>query len=203
MKILITGGSGFVGSNLSKYLLSKKHKITAIGRSDHQSDVQHESYQYISADTTQPGKWQNELEAQDAVVNLTGTTIFKRWTASYKKQIYDSRILTTRNLVASLPEGKNIIFCSTSGAGYYGNRGEDILKEDEKPGNDFLAEVSVDWEKEASLAADYLALGPEETGRTVVRADPDRVLEVPVDDPWILADLDRPADYARMIAALR
>ena len=154
MKILITGGSGFVGSNLSKYLLSKGHKITAIGRSDHQSDVQHESYQYISADTTQPGKWQNELEAQDAVVNLTGTTIFKRWTASYKKQIYDSRILTTRNLVASLPEGKNIIFCSTSGAGYYGNRGEDILKEDEKPGNDFLAEVSVDWEKEAFLAAD-------------------------------------------------
>ena len=154
MKILITGGSGFVGSNLSKYLLSKGNKITAIGRSAHQSHVSHESYQYVSADTTQPGNWQNELEAQDAVVNLTGMTIFKRWTTSYKKQIYDSRILTTRNLVESLPAGKNLTFCSTSGAGYYGNRGDDILKEDDKPGDDFLAGVSVDWEKEALQAAD-------------------------------------------------
>ncbi|UCD79085.1 MAG: TIGR01777 family oxidoreductase [Desulfobacterales bacterium] len=154
MKILITGGSGFVGSNLADYLLDRGHRIIATGRSAGQNRIRHESYRYISADTTQPGKWQTELEDVDAVVNLAGTTIFKRWTAGYKKQIYDSRILTTRNIVAALPTGANITLCSASGAGFYGDRGDDILKEDEKPGNDFLAGVSVDWEKEAMQAAD-------------------------------------------------
>jgi uncharacterized protein (TIGR01777 family) len=154
MQTLITGGSGFVGSNLADYLLDQGHQVTAIGRSANQSRIQHANYRYISADTTQPGDWQKELQNQDAVVNLAGTTIFKRWTESYKQQIYDSRVLTTRNVVSSLPAGQGITFCSASGAGYYGNRGDDILKENEKPGDDFLANLSVAWEKEAFKAAD-------------------------------------------------
>jgi uncharacterized protein (TIGR01777 family) len=154
MKIIITGGSGFVGIHLSNYLLNAGHRVTALGRSADHHRIRHKSYNYVSADTTRPGDWQKEFEAADAVVNLAGTTIFKRWTASYKKQIYESRILTTRNVVASLPPGKNITFCSASGAGYYGSRGDDLLKEDEEPGADFLAGVSVDWEKEALQAAD-------------------------------------------------
>mgnify|MGYP001815519691 FL=1 len=67
--------------------------------------------------------------------------------------IYNSRILTTRHVVAALPEGRSVTLCSASGAGYYGNRGEDILKEDERVGHDFLAGVSKDWEKEAQNAA--------------------------------------------------
>ncbi len=153
MKILITGGSGFIGSNLSEYLLSRGHKVSAVGRSADQHRVFHEDYRYIAADTTRPGRWQKELEEAEAVVNLTGATIFKRWTANYKKQIYDSRILTTRHVVAALPEGRAVTLCSASGAGYYGNRGDDILKEDEGLGQDFLAGVSRDWEKEALQAA--------------------------------------------------
>jgi len=154
MKIIITGGSGFVGSHLSDYLLNGGHRVTALGRSVDYHRMHHRNYKYISADTTRTGDWQKELEDADAVVNLAGTTIFKRWTTSYKKHIYESRILTTRNVVASLPRGKNITLCSASGAGYYGSRGDDLLKEDEKPGDDFLAGVSVDWEKEALQAAD-------------------------------------------------
>ena len=153
MKILITGGSGFIGSNLSKYLLSGGHKVTAIGRSADRQRIRHENYRYIAADTTRPGKWQKEAEETEAAVNLTGVTIFKRWTASYKELIYNSRILTIRHLVAALPEGRSVTLCSASGAGYYGNRGDDILKEDESVGHDFLAGVSKDWEKEAQQAA--------------------------------------------------
>ena len=153
MKILITGGSGFIGSNLSEYLLSRGHKVSAVGRSSDQHRIRHEDYRYIAADTTRPGNWQKEVEEAEAAVNLAGATIFKRWTASYKKIIYDSRILTTRHVVAALPEGRNITLCSASGAGYYGNRGDDVLKEDEGVGRDFLAGVSRDWEKEALQAA--------------------------------------------------
>ena len=154
MKILVTGGSGFIGSNLSEYLLGRGHKVLAVGRSADRHRIRHGDYRYISADTTRPGSWQKEIEDAEAVVNLTGTSIFKRWTKENKKQIYDSRILTTRHVVEALPSDRKITLCSASGAGYYGSRGDDILKEDESVGHDFLAGISRDWENEARLAAE-------------------------------------------------
>ena len=153
MKILITGGSGFVGSNLAKLLLLRGHQVIAIGRSEPQHRFDRENYHFVAADTTREGLWQRELADADAVVNLAGATIFKRWTEKYKKKIYDSRVLTTRNVVEALPSGTKLTLCSASGAGYYGSRGDDILKEDERPGHDFLAGVSIDWEKEALRAS--------------------------------------------------
>ena len=152
MKILITGGLGFIGSNLSDYLLEKGHAVIAVGRAATQNRINSNRYQYISADTTQPGDWQHALSDVDGVVNLAGKSIFKRWSESHKKAIYNSRILTTRNVVQALPAGQAVTLCSASGAGYYGNRGNALLKEDEKPGDDFLASVSVDWEAEALKA---------------------------------------------------
>ena len=152
MKVFITGGLGFVGSHLSTFLLNCGHHVTAVGRPSQQHLITHENYQYLSADTTQSGLWQEDLNRVDAVGNLVGKSIFKRWSKNYKKQIYDSRILSTRNVVSALPAGKCITLCSASGAGYYGNRADDVLNEDEPPGDDFLARLCIDWEKEALQA---------------------------------------------------
>ena len=154
MKILITGGTGFVGSNLAKVLVRAGHQVVAVGRSEPQPQLDQDSYRFVAADTTRSGPWQKELTDADAVVNLAGATIFRRWTRKYKKQIYDSRILTTRHVVDALPSDANVVLCSASGSGYYGSRGDAVLKEDERAGSDFLARVSIDWEKEALLASD-------------------------------------------------
>jgi uncharacterized protein len=108
MKVFITGASGFIGSNLTDYLLGKGHQVMAIGRSKSPNRVSQKNYRYISADTTQSGEWQNAIAGASAVVNLAGASIFKRWSEGYKRQIYDSRILTTRNAVAAIGKDKPV-----------------------------------------------------------------------------------------------
>jgi uncharacterized protein (TIGR01777 family) len=103
----------------------------------------------IRADTTQPGPWQQAAAEADWIVNLAGRTIFHRWSEAYKQQIRDSRILTTRNLVAALPGHRPVVLISTSAVGYYGDGADALLAETAPAGNDFLARLSVDWEQAA------------------------------------------------------
>lgn len=153
MKILVTGGLGFVGSYLTGRFLEEGHSVTALDRAPH-AGLSHPGFSYLAADTSAPGPWQDAVAGHDAIVNLAGATIFKRWNDAYKKAIWDSRILTTRNLAQAIPEGSGITLISTSAAGYYGFRGDEECSEDTPPGDDFLAMVCVGWEKEAKKAAD-------------------------------------------------
>jgi uncharacterized protein len=151
MKILITGGTGFVGSYLTRQLLQDGHEVTVIGRSSVPA-VSSGGFHAISADTTQKGSWQHALKDVDAVINLAGMSIFQRWTRAYKQQIYDSRILTTRHVVEGMTGERPQILISTSAVGYYGSRGDDILTEAEPCGRDFLSRLGKDWEHEAFAA---------------------------------------------------
>lgn len=154
MNVLITGGLGFIGTQLAIRLLERGNTVTIVDHAPQPKAFTPKEANYISADTTVGGKWQDELGRQDAVINLAGASIFSRWSKKRKKLIYDSRILTTRHVVEAIPKDKETILCSTSAVGYYGFRGDEELAEGESPGDDFLARVCVDWEAEAARAAD-------------------------------------------------
>ena len=149
MHVFVTGGLGFVGRRLSEALLEAGHTVTASGRTSDPEMIVHPGFDYVAADTTEPGPWQDRVKQADAVVNLAGVSIFGLWTEGRKKDMAESRILTTRNLAEALADGKAGVLCSASAVGYYGSRGEDTLTEAEPPGEDFLARLAVDWEKEA------------------------------------------------------
>lgn len=149
MEIVVTGGLGFVGSHLTQALLDAGHGVTVIGLRARQNLFSHENFQYVSADLTRPGPWQEVLTGAEVVVNLAGKSIFRRWTQSFKRQIFDSRILTTRNVVDALPCESSVTLCSTSAVGYYGDRAEERLTEEAGAGSGFLAEVARAWEAAA------------------------------------------------------
>ena len=152
MKILITGGTGFVGAALTARLLELGHETTILGSSSQCRLPPHPHLNYISADTSKAGEWQLAVADHEAFINLAGRSVFNLWTASYKEKIYNSRVLTTRHLVEAIPSHTNTILLSTSAAGYYGDGGEHEKRETADHGTDFLATVCRDWENEALRA---------------------------------------------------
>jgi uncharacterized protein (TIGR01777 family) len=154
MKVLITGGLGFVGTQLSILLVHKGHQVTIVDHSPEPHEHTPAEVQYVPGDTTVQGPWQEDVAAQDAVINLAGASIFNRWNDKTKKLIYDTRVFTTRNVVEAMPETRETVLCSTSAVGYYGFRDDEEITEVGSPGDDFLAGVCVDWESEALKAAD-------------------------------------------------
>jgi uncharacterized protein len=153
MKVFITGGTGFVGSHARAHYLDQGHEVAYVGSRSAPDRIDHERSRYIRADTTEPGDWQKAAGEADLILNLAGRTIFRRWSERYKARIRDSRILTTRNLVAALPAGSRAVLVSTSAVGYYGDGGEAVLTETSAVGNDFLGRLARDWEAEAMQAA--------------------------------------------------
>ncbi len=151
MKIAIAGASGFVGTALVRFLLANGHTVTGLATFGTHHPPAISGCTWIRADTTRRGEWQAGINAADAVINLTGRTIFKRWTSTYKTEMIDSRVKTTRHIVAAMRGGPRVLL-STSAVGYYGDRGDESLTEASAPGSDFLARLAVDWEAEARAA---------------------------------------------------
>lgn len=145
--ILITGGTGLVGSTLTKLLLAKGHNVAYLSRT-------------ANLDAAVPRyKWDYkngyiDLKAliwADIIINLAGKSVADgRWTEKAKKEIYDSRVLSTRLLHEKIAdEGLNIEkFISGSATGIYKN-GTILQDESSVPASNFLAKVVRDWEKEA------------------------------------------------------
>jgi hypothetical protein len=154
MKVFITGGTGFVGTNLTRKLLERGHEVTVAGFSGKSRLDDHPALHIMKADTTEEGVWQRGLARFDVIINLAGRSIFSYWSETYKEKMYSSRILTTRNIVQALPKNTDIVLLSTSAVGYYGDRGEEEVDEQAEAGSDFLANVAKNWEREAYNARD-------------------------------------------------
>ncbi len=151
MKILLTGGTGFVGTHLTSRLLKEAYEITILTRSLSAKKITHPNIDYWEGDPTKEGKWQEKIKDHEAVINLAGASIFAKWTEEHKKAIRESRISTTRNIVAGIPSQTDASFTlfNASAVGYYGFHEDEELTEDSPPGSDFLAQVARDWETEA------------------------------------------------------
>jgi uncharacterized protein (TIGR01777 family) len=152
MNIFMTGGTGFVGTTMTRKLVLQGHKVTVLTRSLKNKDFQlPRGVYYIEGDPTRSDAWQRSMADHDAVINLAGQSIFKRWNSKTKKAIRDSRVLTTQNLVDALSarKGKETVLLSTSAVGFYGFCGDEDLDEASPGGNDFLASVTNEWEAAA------------------------------------------------------
>ena len=155
MKIVIAGGTGFLGRPLADALAAEGHEIVTLTRGRAAANGQPTRRAVAWTPDGNIGPWAAEIDGAGAVVNLAGESIAgKRWTAAQKRRILDSRVLATRSLVAAIAGARTppAVFVSGSAVGYYGPRGDEKIPEDTPPGGDFLANVCVQWEGEAARA---------------------------------------------------
>ncbi len=143
MRILISGANGFLGTALIPFLEQKGHTVVRLVRGVKSNrDIFWDPRNH----TLDPGKLGN----LDLVIHLAGANIAgKRWSESYKQEIWDSRIKATELLTAGLLASGTPpkIFLSMSGVGYYGSCGERILDETSPCGDDFMARLAISWER--------------------------------------------------------
>ena len=144
MRITITGASGLIGTQLTKTLEARGDEVTPLS---------------LRRDTDLIPK----LAGSDAVVHLAGENVAQRWTDDARTRIEDSRVQGTRRLVKAIEDAdpRPSALISASAVGYYGIHGDERLDEEAPPGDDFLAQVCVAWEREAQQA--------EQIGVRVVR----------------------------------
>ena len=151
MRLLVTGGTGFIGAPLCDALARRGHEVLVVTRAP-QGRTGPAGVQWVPFE---PDVWPRALDGVDAVINLAGESIAaKRWSPSQKVHIRDSRVQTTRRLVeaiAATPR-KPTTLVSASAIGYYGARGDEELVETDAPGRGFLGETCQAWEAEAARA---------------------------------------------------
>lgn len=158
MKIVIAGGSGFLGRMLIERLTESNHSVVVLSRNP--KTVKHTlpKVEVESWDAASLGTWTQRVDGADAVINLTGESIAgKRWSKKQKDLISSSRVSSTRALVEAIDRAKKrpAILVNASAVGFYGDVPDGDVTEDHPKGNDFLADVCGRWEFEAKTAEKY------------------------------------------------
>jgi uncharacterized protein (TIGR01777 family) len=146
-RILVSGVSGPIGAALLPSLQATGCSVVRLVRGPATNN------DLISWDPAAPLAPQS-VSGFDAVIHLAGESIFGRWTTAKKSKIRDSRVIGTFNLSSALAQAqdKPKVFICGSAIGYYGNRGDEVLREESTPGAGFLAQVCQDWEEATTPA---------------------------------------------------
>ncbi len=156
MKIVIAGGTGFIGRALVKRLLEDHHKVVVLSRKvDAFRETQSADLKVEAWDGQTPGAWASQLEGADAVVNLSGEGIAdKLWSAKRKRALRESRLHSTRALVGAIAEAhqKPKVLVSASAVGFYGPVASGDVPDNSSKGRGFLADLCAQWEEEAKKA---------------------------------------------------
>jgi len=155
MRVTVTGATGLVGAELVAALTARGDHVTVLSRNPAQAREQ-------LGDAVEAVAWSPlagpapaaGLDGRDAVVHLAGEPVAQRWNDAAKRRIRDSRERGTANLVAGIAAARErpAALVSASAVGYYGPRGDEQVDESTPPGDDFLAQVCVAWEREATAA---------------------------------------------------
>jgi uncharacterized protein (TIGR01777 family) len=169
MRIIVSGGTGFLGRPLCEIYAEEGHEVLVLTRGLATGTKRHEpgtgvpgvsQVGWVPDGTAPPngsaGSWAAFVDGADAVINLAGESIAaRRWTDAQKTRIRETRLLATRSLAAAIASAKTPpqVLVSGSAVGYYGVAGAEPKTEQSPPGDDFLARVCVEWEAEARKAA--------------------------------------------------
>ena len=162
MRLVIAGGTGFLGTQLAETYAEDGHDVRVLSRGLIPGDSRHDPGTGVPGVTRvgwrpdgRSGPWASVVDGADAVVNLAGAGIGDaRWSTDRKTLIRESRIRPTRSLVAAITESslRPPVFISASGVGYYGAAANEAKTEASPAGSDFLAQVCTEWEAEALRA---------------------------------------------------
>jgi len=159
MRIVITGGSGLIGSAVAREMGEAGHEVVVLTRDPARVKSLPANTRAVRWDGRTAGEWAALLDADTAIVHLAGESVADgRWTEERKRRIRDSRIQSGEAVLAAIRQAKTPprVLLQGSAVGYYGDGGDAVLTEASPAGNDFLARTCVDWE--ASTAA-VAALG--------------------------------------------
>lgn len=152
MKIIVSGGTGFIGRRIVERFLEDGHTVSVWSRQptlEKRPAVRSFLWDPLTGEPSE-----ESLHGKDAVVHLAGEPVNQRWNPEIKQRIFDSRVLGTRRLVDAMSrmEHRPKVLVSTSAIGYYGERREEKLTESSDPGTGFLSAVCQGWEAEARRA---------------------------------------------------
>ena len=144
-RIILAGGSGFIGQSLSPFLVSKNYEVVVLTRdkSDHHGSIREAHW-----DGKTLGEWTQFVNGALGLVNLTGRSINTRHTPEHRREIIDSRVDSVRILGEAISRCAQPpkVFVQLAGVGIYGDKGERICDETTVPGDDFVSEVCKKWE---------------------------------------------------------
>lgn len=153
MNILIAGGTGFIGSALTRSLLTDRHKVWVLTRNPARARLA-EGAQAVGWDGRTVGDWLDVFSNMDAVINLAGENVGQwPWTAERKQRIRNSRVDAGVALAGAFQKASRrpAILIQASGVGYYGPRGNEPITENSPAGSDFFSSVAVDWEASSRM----------------------------------------------------